>query len=132
MYELTVERIFSAAHAIVIAGRREPVHGHDWRVRVTVAGPDLDDDLLLCDFHALERSLDRVIEPFRSADFNATPPFDRVNPTAEAIARHIGDAMAADLPAGVHLAAVALTEAPGCEAIYRPASTPHPTGGSPT
>jgi len=136
MYDLTVERIFSAAHAIVIAGQREPVHGHDWRVRVTVSGPELDDDLLLCDFHALERSLDGVIEPFRSADLNATPPFDRVNPTAEAVARHIGDAVAADLPAGVRLAAVALTEAPGCEAIYRPDSpatpSPHaPTGGSP-
>jgi 6-pyruvoyltetrahydropterin/6-carboxytetrahydropterin synthase len=120
MFELTVERIFSAAHAILIGGVREPVHGHDWRVRVTVAGPTLDDEQLLCDFHALEDGLDRVIAPFRNADLNRTPPFDRLNPTAEAVARHIAEAVAADLPAGVRLTAVALTEAPGCEAVYRP------------
>ena len=120
MFELTVDRIFSAAHAILIGGVREPVHGHDWRVRVTVAGPDLDDEELLCDFNALEGSLDRVIAPFRNADLNRTPPFDRVNPTAEAVARHIAERVATDLPAGVRLACVALTEAPGCEAVYRP------------
>ena len=27
MYELTVERVFSAAHAIMIHGSQEPVHG---------------------------------------------------------------------------------------------------------
>jgi 6-pyruvoyltetrahydropterin/6-carboxytetrahydropterin synthase len=124
MFELTVQRVFSAAHAIVIAGMREPVHGHDWRVRATVAGPELDEDLLLCDFHALEAALDRIIAPFQNADLNATPPFDRVNPTAEAVARHIADALAADLPAGVRVAAVAVTEAPGCEAIHRPAPPP--------
>jgi 6-pyruvoyltetrahydropterin/6-carboxytetrahydropterin synthase len=120
MFELTVERVFSAAHAILIGGVREPVHGHDWRVRVTVAGPELDAEDLLCDFHALEGSLDRVIAPFRNADLNRTPPFDHVNPTAEAVARHIAHGVAADLPPGVRLAAVALTEAPGCEAVYRP------------
>ncbi len=124
MYELIVQRVFSAAHAIVIAGEREPVHGHDWRVRATVAGPELDRDGLLCDFHALERSLDAILEPFRSADLNATPPFDAVNPTAEAVARHIADALAVDLPPGVRVASVAVTEAPGCEAIYRPAAAP--------
>lgn len=127
MFELTVERVFSAAHAIVIAGVREPVHGHDWRVRATVAGPELDEDLLLCDFHSLEGSLDRIIAPFHNADLNATPPFDRVNPTAEAVARHIATALAADLPAGVRVAAVAVTEAHGCEAIHRPPPPPTAT-----
>ena len=32
MFELEVRRIFSAAHAIVIRGEREPIHGHDWQV----------------------------------------------------------------------------------------------------
>src|SRR5690606_34763268 len=30
MYELKVQREFCAAHALMIKGQREPVHGHNW------------------------------------------------------------------------------------------------------
>ena len=30
VYEITVEDEFCAAHAIVIRGEREAVHGHNW------------------------------------------------------------------------------------------------------
>ena len=120
MYELTLHAEFCAAHAIVMKGVREPVHGHNWRVRVVVEGPELDDDGLLCDFHAIERSLAAIIGPFHNADLNATPPFDRVNPTAELVATHIGDELAKTLAPGVTLQSASVTEAPGCEATYRP------------
>ena len=120
MFELTVEREFCAAHAIVMGGEREPVHGHNWRVLVTVAGPSLDDDGLLCDFHALERAVDEVIAPLHNRDLNAVAPFDRLNPTAEHVARHLANAVAPALPAGVTIAAVSITEAPGCRATFRP------------
>jgi len=120
MFELTVEREFCAAHAIVIAGEREAVHGHNWRVWLTVSGESVDGDGLLCDFHALEAGLDRVLAPFRNVDLNATPPFDRVNPTAELVARHIASEMAADLPAGATVSSVTVSEAAGCRATYRP------------
>lgn len=124
MYEITVETEFAAAHAIVMGGRREPVHGHNWRVCVAVAGDSLDEDGLLCDFHAIESSLQEIVRPFQNRDLNSTAPFDRVNPTAELVARHIADALGAALPArdaarGVRVASVRVTEAPGCAAIYR-------------
>lgn len=122
MFELTVTDEFCAAHAIVIGGRRETVHGHNWRVSVTVAGPHLDEDGLLCDFHAIERDLHAVIAPFHNGDLNATPPFDTVNPTAEHVARHIAQQLAPGLPGHVRIAAVSVTEAPGCTATYRPPS----------
>ena len=84
MYELSVEHEFCAAHAILINGHREPVHGHNWRVLIIVAGPTLDHNDLLCDFHVIERDIDAVISRFNNADLNSTPPFDRINPTAEA------------------------------------------------
>lgn len=129
MFEITVEREFCAAHAIVIGGVREPVHGHNFRLAVSVAGPTLDHEGLLLDFHALERAVDEIIKPFHNADMNAIAPFDRagnVNPTAEEIARHIGTRVRDLLPslAGsgrpLRLAAVRLTEAPGCAVIWRP------------
>lgn len=125
MYEITVEAEFAAAHAIVMAGQREPVHGHNWKVTVTLRGDSLDDDGLLCDFHAIENALRETIRPFHNRDLNATPPFDRTNPTAELVARHIADSVARSIPPGdaargVRLASVRVTEAPGCAASYTP------------
>ena len=120
MFELTVDDEFCAAHAIVIAGVREPTHGHNWRVRVTVAGDRLDDDGLLCDFHLVERLLRTAVDPFRNRSLNESEPFDRLNPTAEHVARHLAERIAADLPAGIAVASGRITEAPGCTANYRP------------
>lgn len=120
MYELRVHRQFSAAHAIRMAGQMETLHGHDWRVVVQVVGDSLDADGLLCDFHALEAAVDRVLAPFRNRSLNDVAPFDRTNPTAELVARHVADAVAGSLPKGVHLGSVSIGEAPGCDAIYRP------------
>lgn len=119
MYQIEVQTTFSAAHALVIQGARESVHGHDWQVTVTLSGPELDADGLLCDFHAIEAHLAEITGPFRNANLNETPPFDRVNPSAELIARHIATELAERLgntPARVE--SVAITEAPGCRAIY--------------
>lgn len=119
-YELTLRCEFCAAHAIVMKGEREPVHGHNWRVTVVVGGDELDGDGLLCDFHAIERELGRIVKPFQNADLNRVAPFDEINPTAERVAQHIGEALAQALPAGVELVRASVTEAPGCEASYVP------------
>lgn len=125
MHEVSVKAVFSAAHAIVIRGVREPVHGHDWHVTATVGGATLDADGLLVDFHALEAAIGRIIAPFRNANLNESVPFDRVNPTAENVAGHIGARLEAalDLDArarGVRVRSVSVTEAPGCVATWRP------------
>ena len=103
MFELEVRRIFSAAHAIVIRGEREPIHGHDWQVEVVVSAASLDQDGLACDFHALEASLDNVLRPFCSRNLNETPPFDVVNTTAEAVAKHIATELATHIPIQVSI-----------------------------
>jgi 6-pyruvoyltetrahydropterin/6-carboxytetrahydropterin synthase len=123
VHTLTIHAVFSAAHAIVIRGIREPVHGHNWRVSAVVAGPALDQDGLLLDFHALERSLAAIIAPFHNNDLNRTPPFDRVNPTAEHVAKHIAESLAGRIDPeavkrGVGVVSVSVTEAEGCVAKY--------------
>ena len=124
MYELSVERTFDAAHAIEIRGERETPHRHAWHVCVVVEGETLDDDGLVCDFHELESRLDEIVGPFDGGDLNTTPPFDRVNPTAEHVARHIADALGTTLPGGVRLRRATVTEAPGCRAAYVPKKSP--------
>jgi len=119
MYELTIEAVFSAAHAITIGGVREAMHGHDWRVTATIAGETLDDDGLLCDFHEVERSLRDITGRFHNRTLNEVAPFDETNPTAELVARHIGEELAGRLPGNVSLVNVRVTEAVGCAAVWR-------------
>lgn len=116
-----MESEFCAAHAIVIRGAREPVHGHNWKVTVAISGSDLDADGLLCDFHDVERELAAVLGPWRNADLNAASEFRQVNPTAECVARTIAVALQSRLrlPEGVGVAWVRVTEAPGCAATFR-------------
>jgi 6-pyruvoyltetrahydropterin/6-carboxytetrahydropterin synthase len=124
MFTVEITTEFAAAHALVIAGRREPVHGHNWHVTALISGTDLDADGLLCDFHTVHSVLVDIVAPFHNNNFNNTPPFDEINPTAELIARHIADELAARLGDALSEAArvesVRVTESPGCAAIYRP------------
>lgn len=119
MFSIRVERVFSAAHAMMIDGEPEALHGHDWRVRVTLESESLDQDGMLCDFHELERQLDSVLEPFQSANLNETHPFHELNPTAENVALHIAQSLLPSMPGSVMAVIVAVTEAPGCEARCR-------------
>ena len=120
VYQLSVQTSFSAAHALMLAGTREQVHGHDWRLTVIVEGAALDDDGLLCDFHALEALVERIVEPFRNADLNASQAFSNRNPSAENVVEFIGRSLIPELPDRVRLARISVTEAPGCVAHWIP------------
>lgn len=130
MFEITVQAEFSAAHSLAIAGAREPVHGHNWHVTVTLAGHTLDADGLLCDFHTVEQTLRECIAGFNNRNLNEIAPFDRTNPSAENVALHIANFMNERLGASLAplawIAAVRVTEAVGCAATYRPTSAPRP------
>jgi len=120
-HEITIERVFSAAHAIrLYDGSIEPLHGHDWRLAVTLGRGALDEIGVVMDFHVLEASVEGVIGPWRNQNLNDIEPFaSSVNPTAELIAQYIGEQVMRDLPAEVELLSVSLGEAPGCTATWR-------------
>ncbi len=121
MYQLTIERTFNATHALRLHdGATEPAHGHDWLVKLTVAANRLDDIDVVVDFHVLEQQLADALAPMQHAHLNDLPAFASVNPSAERVAQHIADTVRAALPDHVQLASVAVTEAPGCVAVYRP------------
>lgn len=131
MHEITVEIDFPASHALTIAGVREKEHSHQWRVSATVASEELDSDGLVCDFHALQGLLERIVAPWRGRSLNTAPPFEGVNPTAERVAQALHEALQQALPAvaspAVRVVSVAVTEAPGCQAVHRP-SAPYSQG----
>lgn len=127
MFEITIDHEFCAGHAIVIKGQRESVHGHNFRVTAVVCGEQLDADGLLCDFHSVERQLRRITGQYNNKSLNETEPFDKINPTAENIARQIAEELDASLASvlranNARVSAVRVTESPGCAAVYRPAN----------
>ena len=94
MFEIVRERTFSASHQLRnYKGRCERLHGHNWRVRVCVAAQEVNADGMVIDFDELDEMIRRAIEPFDHRHLNETSHFTEKNPSAENIARAIGDAV---------------------------------------
>ena len=118
-FEITTIRHFSAAHQLrLYDGSLEPLHGHNWRVKVTVAAPKLDSIGVVMDFHELERLIDAIIGPLHNSHLNDAEPFRKLNPSAENVALQVGRLL--KLPAGVQLLSVEVSETPENAAVYRP------------
>jgi 6-pyruvoyltetrahydropterin/6-carboxytetrahydropterin synthase len=118
-FQIVTRRTFSAAHSLKLYdGSMEPVHGHNWRVHVTVSADRLDSMSVVMDFHELERLLDRIIGPLHNRHLNETEPFTGRNPSAENVAVYIGEQL--KLPAGVILTSVEVYETDENSAVYRP------------
>ena len=94
MYTVTVEDEFSAAHNLRnYKGKCEKLHGHNYRVCLTVSGEVLDGSGMLVDFTVLKAILKDVLSEFDHTYLNEVPSFDSakggINPTAENIAKYI-------------------------------------------
>ena len=126
MFEISVEHTFAAGHALRgYKGKCEHVHGHNYKVQVTVAGEQLNPAGLLMDFVELRSALQAVTEPFDHRMLNDLPPFDQVNPSAENMAKYFCEALEPRVQAkGVHVLAVTVWETETSSATYRPATSP--------
>jgi len=123
MYEVSVDETFAAAHNLRnYYGKCENLHGHNYKVRVVLAGKELDDTGLLYDFVHLKRVIQDVIGGLDHKYLNELPPFDTLNPSAENIARYIFDASAGKLPKspnGAVISSVTVWETDTSAATYR-------------
>ncbi len=121
-FEITTTRRFSAAHQLVLYDRSlEPLHGHNWVVRVAVAALKLDAIGVVMDFHELERLVDAIVVPMHNRHLNELEPFrSEMNPSAENVAVHVGRSLSAKLPDGVSLRSVTVWETPENSAAYYP------------
>ncbi len=89
MFEISVEDTFAAGHYLRnYRGKCENPHGHNYKVRVTLAGEQLDKAGLLLDFKDLKETIRQVIERLDHQMINDLEPFTTVNPSAENIARY--------------------------------------------
>jgi 6-pyruvoyltetrahydropterin/6-carboxytetrahydropterin synthase len=121
MFEVSVERTFAAAHALRgYKGACENVHGHNFRVRVTIAGEKLNELGFLVDFVAVESLLREAAERLDHRFLNEVAPFDVVNPSAENLAAHFHGVVAEGLRAeSVKVREVTVWECDAMSATYR-------------
>lgn len=126
MFQVSVEETFSAGHALRgYRGKCENVHGHNYRVRVTLEGPQLDKIGLLVDFTRIKQTLRAVIAGLDHQFINDLEPFQTLNPSAENLAKYFYDQVSGqlhhDLPPGARVRDVVLWETDTSRAQYRPA-----------
>lgn len=119
MFYLQVEDDFAAAHQLrEYKGRCENLHGHNWRVKARVKGPQLDACGMLVDFGILKRLLKECLDELDHRFLNEKPPFDTINPTSENLARHLYRELGSRLPNGVTVHDITVWESEKCAAIY--------------
>jgi len=122
---LSAEATFSGAHTLPGVPVCERVHGHNWRVRVTVR---VDEDALDrvgmgVDFRTIEDETRRAVAEFDHAYLNELEAFAGRLPTAENVARVVSERVTRRLAAAAPAAAVAeveVWEMPQYRVSYRP------------
>ena len=97
MYEVTVDDSFAAGHYLRnYKGKCENPHGHNYKVRVTLAGKELDQAPVWGgasnpDFKDLREVMKHVIDRLDHQMINDVAPFTELNPSAENLAKYFYD-----------------------------------------
>jgi len=122
MFEVSIDYSFAAGHALRnYKGKCENVHGHNYKVRVTVQGERLDSTGLLIDFVDLRQAVKVIVHRLDHQFLNDITPFDRVNPSAENIARYFSQELEPQVQQnGARLQSVTVWETDNSFATYRP------------
>jgi 6-pyruvoyltetrahydropterin/6-carboxytetrahydropterin synthase len=123
MFEVTVEDSFAAGHYLRnYKGKCENPHGHNYKVRITLCGKELDKAGLLLDFKDLREVMRFIIERLDHQMINDVAPFTTLNPSAENLAKFFYDQANLRLGSGtngrVHVKNVTIFETDTTTATY--------------
>ena len=92
MFQVTVEDTFAAGHYLRnYRGKCENPHGHNYKVRVTLCGEELDRAGLLLDFKDLRDVMRDTVDRLDHQMINELEPFTVLNPSAENLAKYFYD-----------------------------------------
>jgi len=90
MFELSIRDDFSAAHFLrEYEGKCKKLHGHTWKVEVSIEGDDISDIGMLSDFGELKKKLKHILSELDHSCLNDNDFFKENNPTAEHITKYI-------------------------------------------
>jgi 6-pyruvoyltetrahydropterin/6-carboxytetrahydropterin synthase len=124
MFQVSVEESFSAGHFLRgYKGKCENPHGHNYKVQITLEGPQLDTIGLLYDFSYMKRALRDVISGMDHKFLNDLAPFDAINPSAENLAKYFYDETTRRMnaiPDGARITRITIWETDTTSASYWP------------
>jgi 6-pyruvoyltetrahydropterin/6-carboxytetrahydropterin synthase len=87
-FVIRVEARFEAAHNLrQYYGKPEPLHGHSWRIEARIESAGLDQEAISIDYVKVKDALEALAKKLDYTYINEVPPFTRVNPSSENIAR---------------------------------------------
>jgi len=121
MYKISVEQHFDAAHFLRdYHGKCENLHGHRFKVVVTVEADELNEIGLAYDFTELKRQLVDILASFDHTCLNDSPPFDKLNPSSENIAATIYNRLKPQFKDKVKISSIEVWESPQSYVTYSP------------
>ena len=122
MYEVTIIKSFSAAHVLAeIGGKCEELHGHNFKVEVTVAASELSSTGLLIDFRVFKKWLGEILEDIDHKHLNIISSFAGINPSAENIAKYICEKMELKVKSSkINVVRVKIWESENAAVTYMP------------
>ncbi len=92
MYEITILAHFSGAHRLRhLHGQCEALHGHNWKIEVSVTSRRLGKDGVALDFGILKQEVANVLKTLDHTFLNDLPYFKKREPSSENIAKYIFD-----------------------------------------
>jgi 6-pyruvoyltetrahydropterin/6-carboxytetrahydropterin synthase len=90
MYQLKILTSFAAAHNLThYQGDCENLHGHNWKVEVTVTARELDKSGLGIDFKVLKSETNTLLKTLDHKYLNELPPFIGTSPSSENISCYL-------------------------------------------
>jgi len=120
MYELMIETRFSSAHQLRgYKGKCEALHGHNWKVQVTVGAERLNEIGLALDFHDLKAITNEIVSNLDHGMLNEIFPFTEINPSSENIARWVYESLKKKVDRdGIEVSSVTVWESDTASATY--------------
>ncbi len=124
-YLLSAETMFSAAHTLPGVDMCDRLHGHNWRVRLTVRVEQdgLGEAGMGVDFRVIEDITKATVADYEHQHLNELAPFQNHAPSAERLAQVIctnaSERLAAAAPHAT-VAEVEVWELPQYRVVYRP------------
>ncbi len=92
MYEITILSHFSGAHRLrYLHGQCEDLHGHNWKIEVSVTSRRLRKEGVGLDFGILKKEVAKILNTLDHKFLNELPYFSKREPSSENIAKYIFD-----------------------------------------
>jgi 6-pyruvoyltetrahydropterin/6-carboxytetrahydropterin synthase len=87
MYEITVTSHFSGAHRLrYLHGKCEELHGHNWKIEISVVSDRLNKEGVVIDFQILKQNLEKTLKSLDHTYLNDLSYFSGKEPSSENIA----------------------------------------------